>query len=914
MSCAHDCDRPDIFPLDIENRPGLAAFRYRIGTYARMRAHMLDRLVKSDPLQGWSHLSPDEPGIALLEGAALVGDILSFYQQLYANETKLATAAWDDSLRDLVRLTGYRPAPGLAGRTRFALEVEGEGPVTIPAGLPIEAQLDGFDAPALFETDAPATAWEAFNAFHLYRPRKGKAQIGPAMRSLDIALAGGDITLAARSAAAEEIAPGDRILILSGPFDPYEILVVERIEEHLDRVTLHFEGAVQQAHKPEVTAFRLGRSFRHYGSDLPATFTTFQADPPAAQQHQTLFNRSLSFDGPSNDYHTLLTPQQMPLDAEYDDLPTGAQIVCTGRQTFGAADFALVRKIARVGSQTVTWGNASAAVSLLTLNTGLAPSTGAGQSGAGSLQETFQLDGSGPGLTLSASLQEVAAAEKVAAELAQIAAVATIILQQDIRHLRLHETLGPEMLLRAPPVQKPGAPSDGKVNFFGTRAEAEALAGRSLLLEGVTEAPEEVMVSPEQPALESLAPGAPGDHRMWPIQLLQVPQGGAEGFAETDPTITVYGNLVAASEGESQAEAPIGSGDSRLIFQTFAVPKPVSRHADGAATPPWLPALEIRVAGRLWREVETFFDQPAEAEIYILRQDVEGKDAVQFGDGITGARLPSGRGNVTAAWRTGTGARGDLAEAAEPKAKEKLKPLTAVTMPGPATEGADPEGPAQTRAAAPARMQALGRLLVLGDYRAEALALPGVLKADARFGGGAAPAIELTVLTEDESPEAVAAVEASMRHADRCRGPARHVLRVSRGRRRWLGLGLRAGLDPVLREDDVRAAVSDALGALPQGGAWPEGLLALPQRSFGQDVHLSQILAAVQAVEGVVWVEGTASFLLAGLGDDPAEIKLPKAKPLHKRVMVAGDEVLVLSALHLRLETLAVTSDEECPT
>ncbi|MEM8699972.1 MAG: hypothetical protein AAGF44_12420, partial [Pseudomonadota bacterium] len=110
MSCEHDCDRPDIFPLDIENRPGLAAFRYRIGTYARMRAHMLDRLTKSEPLQGWSHLSPDEPGIALLEGAALVGDILSFYQQLYANETKLATAAWDDTLRDLVRLTGYRPA------------------------------------------------------------------------------------------------------------------------------------------------------------------------------------------------------------------------------------------------------------------------------------------------------------------------------------------------------------------------------------------------------------------------------------------------------------------------------------------------------------------------------------------------------------------------------------------------------------------------------------------------------------------------------------------------------------------------------------------------------------------------------------------------------------------------------------
>ena len=262
MSCEHDCDRPAAFPLDIENRPGLAAMRYRIGTYARMRAHMLDQLVKSEPLEGWSHLSPDEPGIALLEGAALVGDILSFYQQLYVNETKIGTADWDESIADLVRLTGYRPAPGLAGRTTFALEVEGEGPVDVPPGFPIEAQLAGFEAASLFETDMPVTAYAAFNLFHLYRPRAGLADIRSGARSLDITRAGTSDTLTARAEAGQAFSPGDRILIFSEAYAPHEILVVAEVTEHLDRVTLHFEGAIQNTHPGEVERLSAG-------ADLP---------------------------------------------------------------------------------------------------------------------------------------------------------------------------------------------------------------------------------------------------------------------------------------------------------------------------------------------------------------------------------------------------------------------------------------------------------------------------------------------------------------------------------------------------------------------------------------------------------------------------------------------------------------------
>lgn len=156
----------------------------------------------------------------------------------------------------------------------------------------------------------------------------------------------------------------------------------------------------------------------------------------------------------------------------------------------------------------------------------------------------------------------------------------------------------------------------------------------------------------------------------------------------------------------------LGGADSRLSFQTFPLPKPLTFLADSVGTPPYSAELEIRVDGRLWQPVPTFFDAAPDAEIYLFCQSEDG-DFAQFGDGINGAKLPSGRNNVTAAYRTGSGSFGDLTVDEEPKVKGKLKPLTGASMPGPVTGGAAPEQMAGAREAAPGRMQspwAAGRL------------------------------------------------------------------------------------------------------------------------------------------------------------------------------------------------------------
>src|SRR2546429_6105796 len=141
MACNPLIADPFAFPRRPSNRAGLPRIAYRIGRYADF-VEAIKRAIDAAPeLAKWTHREPDDPGIALIEGAAILGDILSFYQERYANEAYLRTAAWRESVAELVRLTGYRLAPGIGGRATFAFAVKGSNPVTIRAGFPVKADL-----------------------------------------------------------------------------------------------------------------------------------------------------------------------------------------------------------------------------------------------------------------------------------------------------------------------------------------------------------------------------------------------------------------------------------------------------------------------------------------------------------------------------------------------------------------------------------------------------------------------------------------------------------------------------------------------------------------------------------------------------------------------------------------------------
>jgi hypothetical protein len=90
------------------NKSGLPKFDYGLGTYSTFReafVRLLDRKEDS-PLKEWTYRGPDDPAIAIMEGASILCDILSFYQNLYANEAYLRTSRQRESLTNLVKLNG----------------------------------------------------------------------------------------------------------------------------------------------------------------------------------------------------------------------------------------------------------------------------------------------------------------------------------------------------------------------------------------------------------------------------------------------------------------------------------------------------------------------------------------------------------------------------------------------------------------------------------------------------------------------------------------------------------------------------------------------------------------------------------------------------------------------------------------
>jgi len=341
MSCEHDCTVPPVFPKPIANRPGLARIDYRIGTYAELRAHLLDALDKTPELAAWTHRGTDDPGIALLESAAVVGDILTYYQSLYANEAYLRTAQWRTSIMDLVRLLGYRLAPGVGGEAVFALALkERAEPVVVPSGFGLKAQVGADTKPSEFETSESLTAYAHLSKFRLYRPRKGAQTIASGANALELKSVGG--ATASESAKTDladiqalKLKSGDRVLLMPAAISgKTEIMVVDKVETQLDRRIVTFKGNFTTSHGTQVTAYKLKRSFRHFGNNAPAFLTTVSGT--SVFQSPTDFTRRV-FTGSAHDaawvdsdHYSTLATTDMPLDQKVNDLVPGGKLVCQG--------------------------------------------------------------------------------------------------------------------------------------------------------------------------------------------------------------------------------------------------------------------------------------------------------------------------------------------------------------------------------------------------------------------------------------------------------------------------------------------------------------------------------------------------------------------------------------------------------
>lgn len=173
------------------NRPGLGALKYRVGTHASFLETMKARLSNLDlipddlgrpaqesdrfrPLRNLTTRDESDPAIALLDAWATIGDVLTFYQERFANEGYLITATERRSVLELARLIGYRLRPGVAASVFLAYTLEKDYAVEIPAGARSQSVPGPGELPQSFETSDTLQARFEWNSL---KPRLTRPQI-----------------------------------------------------------------------------------------------------------------------------------------------------------------------------------------------------------------------------------------------------------------------------------------------------------------------------------------------------------------------------------------------------------------------------------------------------------------------------------------------------------------------------------------------------------------------------------------------------------------------------------------------------------------------------------------------------------------------------------------------------------------
>lgn len=122
-----------------------------------------------NPLANIDDTNRTRPAHELLRAWALVGDVLTFYQERIANESTLSTARDDTSAYAIARTVGYEPRPAVSAATWLAFSVQGTAAradkptVTIPKFTAVGNVPDPGKLPAIFETSAALEAVPAWS-------------------------------------------------------------------------------------------------------------------------------------------------------------------------------------------------------------------------------------------------------------------------------------------------------------------------------------------------------------------------------------------------------------------------------------------------------------------------------------------------------------------------------------------------------------------------------------------------------------------------------------------------------------------------------------------------------------------------------------------------------------------------------
>jgi hypothetical protein len=311
-------------------------------------------------------------------------------------------------------------------------------------------------------------------------------------------------------------------------------------------------------------------------------------------------------------------------------------------------------------------------------------------------------------------------------------------------------------------------------------------------------------------------------------------------------SVTIYANVVKATHGESLPEV-FGSGDGSQAFQQFAL-RQVPLTYVAAPTPAGADStLVVRVNDVQWHEADTLAGLGPTDRRYIIRIDDDGKTSIIFGDGKHGARLPTSIENIKGVYRRGIGKAGNVKAQQISLLAQKPLHVKSVINPIAASGGADRESRDQARRNAPLTVAALDRLVSIQDYADFARTFAGIGKASAlRLSDGRREIVHLTIAGVDDIPiDKSSELYHNLRRALQQFGEPYQPIAVELRALSLLVISAKLRLQPdyVLEsvEPKIRAALLDAF--------------SFDRRELGQDVTYSEVVSAIQAVEGVAYAD-----------------------------------------------------------
>ena len=849
---------------------------------------------------------------------AYLADILTFYQERIANEAYLPTATQRDSLLRLAGLIGYRPAPGSGASALLAFTVEKGKSITVPARFRTGSKPAPGKPQAVFETESALAGLGDYSAIPLsaVAPTNQFAQIS-ALQSIFSGLVLDNATLASAAAALygnagasylktitfNKIAPATEAfsaeLTETSAFTTTSRslgLEIPILIPRFDFIFNPFRGSTTRQIVLKGTNTRLA----------PGDYVLVVENQGSSGEQTTLQKlMAVTPDKPSNT--TTITWSEEP-GSSYDNvilyaLRVSAAPFGSNAPNWNSLPPTLNNSDGKHGSTAPyqqNWDSSSNRWAYIPTPAGVSPDTTQGDP-----DKTLFLDGVYDTVKGTTDTQNPSWAVLIAdgqnptvfhildarpvsktgytltarvTRLTLDASVPGYNSNNGVYPLRTTSILaGSEQLELQNNLPLPD-PLSGKTLVL-SGLYPKLLANQTVIVQGYLYDPSTVPPSQTLNAEAGILDGTPVLDAANNITTVTLKEPLDKQYARTGAILMA--NVVEATQGETVRDEILGSSDGSA-FQSYPLKKnpltylPAQDNEGLAAVQS---TLTVTVNGVRWDEAPTLLESAPDDQVYTTAQDNSGQTTVTFGDGYNGARPPTGRDNIHTRYRKGLGTSGNLDAGGIQQLIDSVPSLQKVTNPQPSLGGADAESIDQIRVNAPASISTFGRAVSTEDYAALALSYPGIVKASAAWIQRAAnlkpvvqPYIQLTVATEnrtplDEQPQVARNLRAFL---DKRRDPNVPLRMIDF---KPVYIDVAATID--LLDQYPRQATLNAVLAALNPGLNPDGTpgyFAFERMQFGENVHLSAVYSALQAVAGVRDATITTLRRL-DLDSDPATVR-----------------------------------------